>query len=410
VIVTGQRLSTTTTAPTIPVAIIGAGPYGLSIAAHLVARGVPFRIFGTPMSSWSTRMPKGMQLKSEGFASNLSDPQGQFTLERFCAERDLEYRPFGCPIPVEVMTAYGLAFQRQFVPGIEDKMVVGVELLPNGFAITLDDGTTATAGAIVVAVGIGHFRNLPPALSHLPPEMLTHSADHHDLSGFAGRDVTVIGGGSSAIDLAVLLKENGAQVRLVHRRGALLINPRPDPERRPMWHRIRSPMSVLGPGWRSRFCAEMPQLFCHLPERIRVDVAAHHIPAAAGWIMEGRVVGHIPLLLGHSLCRAEVTDDRVHLSLTDADGKNVAVATDHVIAATGYKPEIGRLSFLSEAIRSRLRLVANTPDLSSDFQSSVPRLFFAGPITLNKFGPVVRFVSGAAFTARRLAITLQVAR
>ena len=60
-------------------AIVGAGPYGLSIAAHLRERGVNFRIFGTPMRTWREQMPRGMLLKSDGFASNLSDPQPVLT-------------------------------------------------------------------------------------------------------------------------------------------------------------------------------------------------------------------------------------------------------------------------------------------------------------------------------------------
>lgn len=56
------------------VAIIGAGPYGLSIAAHLRAYGIPFRIFGAPLDSWRRHMPVGMMLKSDGFASSLSAP------------------------------------------------------------------------------------------------------------------------------------------------------------------------------------------------------------------------------------------------------------------------------------------------------------------------------------------------
>ena len=55
-------------------AIIGAGPYGLSLAAHLAAAGADFRIFGKPLTSWRDHMPKGMMLKSDGFASNLSAP------------------------------------------------------------------------------------------------------------------------------------------------------------------------------------------------------------------------------------------------------------------------------------------------------------------------------------------------
>jgi cation diffusion facilitator CzcD-associated flavoprotein CzcO len=87
------------------VAIIGAGPYGLSLAAHLRARGVDFRIFGKPMQTWLEHMPKGMRLKSEGFASSLYDPDSKFTLAAYCKERGLAYADTGMPIPLETFTA-----------------------------------------------------------------------------------------------------------------------------------------------------------------------------------------------------------------------------------------------------------------------------------------------------------------
>src|SRR6266550_5629358 len=108
-----------------PIAIVGAGPYGLSIAAHLRGHGIPFRIFGSPMVSWLNRMPKGMCLKSEGFASSLSDPEGLYTLKRFCAEQGLEYADQSYPIPLDTMAAYGLAFQKKFAPDVEDRTVTG---------------------------------------------------------------------------------------------------------------------------------------------------------------------------------------------------------------------------------------------------------------------------------------------
>jgi cation diffusion facilitator CzcD-associated flavoprotein CzcO len=62
------------------IVIVGAGPYGLSVAAHLRRHGLPFRIFGSPMQqSWRSNMPAGMFLKSEGRASSLSDPAGSYT-------------------------------------------------------------------------------------------------------------------------------------------------------------------------------------------------------------------------------------------------------------------------------------------------------------------------------------------
>ena len=109
------------------VAIVGAGPYGLSIAAHFRRRGIPYRIFGRPMDSWLSHMPKGMMLKSDGFASSLYDPDSAYTLHRFCTERGIPYADTGIPVSLETFCAYGLAFKDRMVPDLEDKDVVGVE-------------------------------------------------------------------------------------------------------------------------------------------------------------------------------------------------------------------------------------------------------------------------------------------
>src|SRR5438105_5474966 len=109
------------------IAIIGAGPYGLSIAAHFRHRGIPFRIFGRPMDSWLAHMPKGMLLKSDGFASNIYDPNADFTLKQFCSERGIEYSDTGIPVRLDTFAAYGLAFRERMVPELEDRLVVGLE-------------------------------------------------------------------------------------------------------------------------------------------------------------------------------------------------------------------------------------------------------------------------------------------
>src|SRR5271169_4727659 len=157
-------------------AIIGAGPYGLSVAAHLRRSGVPFRIFGRPMDSWLAHMPKGMMLKSDGFASNIYDPENAFTLGQFCAERGIEYADAGVPVRLETFTAYGLAFRDRMVPELEEKLVVSVDRLPDGFRLKLDDGEIVQARAVVLAVGITHFDYVPEDLASLPPEFLSHSS------------------------------------------------------------------------------------------------------------------------------------------------------------------------------------------------------------------------------------------
>src|ERR1700743_1770351 len=121
----------------VDVAIIGAGPYGLSLAAHLGADGVDYRIFGSPMHTWRTSMPEGMVLKSEGNASDLYDPDGKLTLKQYCADNGLPYKDVGYPIPLETFINYGVAFQQRFAPNLEDRIVTSVKPISDGFQLDL---------------------------------------------------------------------------------------------------------------------------------------------------------------------------------------------------------------------------------------------------------------------------------
>lgn len=95
--------------------VIGAGPYGLSIAAHAAAAGLGVRILGRPMASWRDHMPEGMYLKSEPWSSNLSAPGGRHTLAEYCATRGLTAE-HGSPLPIGTFSAYGLWFARHSRP------------------------------------------------------------------------------------------------------------------------------------------------------------------------------------------------------------------------------------------------------------------------------------------------------
>jgi FAD-dependent urate hydroxylase len=381
------------------VAIIGAGPYGLSIAAHLRARGIEARIFGRPMHSWRACMPAGMFLKSEAYGSNLYDPDGRFTLKHFYAQNGLPYEAVGIPVPLDTFTSYGLAFQQQLVPDVEDKEVTSLERSPhNGFLLQLDDGEIVTARRVVVAVGISYFSHVPAGLSHLPRETFSHSSDHHDVQVFNGRDVSVIGGGASALDLAAALHEAGAKVRLVARRSSLKFNPH---GHRAWWKRWY-PIPEIGSGWHNEFYERAPMLFRRLPQELRLWIAfAAHGPGGGAPVKDR--VERLPLLLGHTLVCAEHNGACVHLRFLCPDGEEISLQTDHVIAATGYRVDLRRLTFLSKALRPHLRSVDFTPVLSAEFQSSVSGLYFVGFAAANTFGPVMRFLAGARYTARRLA-------
>ena len=117
-------------------------------------------------------------------------------------------------------------------------------------------------------------------------------------------------------------------------------------------------------------------------------------------------MNHVPQLLGHTVQRAEVKEQKVHLRVRAQDGTERDIRADHVIAATGYRVDLERLTFLNSAIRSQLALSGGMPALSSTCESSVPGLYFVGISAANSFGPVMRFAFGADFAARTVARAL----
>jgi cation diffusion facilitator CzcD-associated flavoprotein CzcO len=387
----------------IETAIIGAGPYGLSIAAHLRSSGISFRIFGHTMDSWRAHMPKGMMLKSDGFASNIYDPASALTLEKFCAEQGIAYHHTDVPVRLDTFSAYGQAFRERLVSELEEKTVVSVARLPEGFLLRLDSGEEVRARRVVLAVGITHFKYVPDVFAGLGPEYVTHSYERHDLALFRGRSVVVVGGGASAIELAGLLKEAGADVQLVARRRELVFhNPPAIGKRRSLWQRLRHPQSGLGPGMKSWLLANWPQLFRYLPKKKRLELVRTTLGPSAGWTSKKQVVGKVPLLLGLTPVSAAVADGKVHLKARATDGSEREVTTEHIITGTGYKADVARLSFLSPEIRRDLQLVNSTPVLSAQFESSVAGLYFVGLVAANTFGPLMRFAFGAGFAARRI--------
>ncbi len=384
------------------VAVVGAGPYGLSIAAHLAHRGIQVRIFGSPMETWRRQMPRGMLLKSDGFASNLADPARQYELRHFCAEHHIPYGNTGVPVKLDTFANYGVAFQQRFLPHLEDIKVRSIERHGSRFRLACDDGTELLANRVIVATGISYYSFVPEALEHLPDAMLRHSHKVRDPNVYCGKSVAVVGGGASALDLAALLHEGGAKVSVVARRPRVIFSDPPPNRPRTFLEQLRAPGSGVGPGWKSRLITEFPGLFRLLPLAYRLSAVKRFLGPLGGWPMRDRVIGKVDLLTGCTPVAAEERNGQAVLTLAVNDGSTRTLAVDHVVAATGYKARLSRLPFLEDSLRREINSAEDTPILSANFESSVPGLYFVGISAANTFGPMMRFAFGARYTARRI--------
>ena len=396
-----QSHASSTAADACDVAVVGAGPYGLSGAAHLArVRGLDVRVFGEPMSFWEG-MPRGMLLRSNWGSCSIGFFDGDLTIGAY---KSATGREFSAPVPLDEFIGYGRWFQRTAVPDVDRRRVVAVNAGPGGFRLLLEDGDTLRAGRVVVAAGIQPFAARPPVFDALPSELATHASEHRDLGRFADAEVLVVGGGQSALESAALLHESGARVEVIARRPKLV------------WlrggtiHRRLGRFSVLvyaptdvGPLGLSRLVA-VPDLFRRLPRSVQTPVAYRSVrPAGARWLVS-RLEG-VPLTTGRSVVRAEESGGRVRVVL-DEGPERIA---DHVLLGTGYRVDVARYSFLAPELLARIRCVNGYPVLRRGLESSVPGLHFLGAPATWSFGPIMRFVSGSWFGAGRLADRIRAA-
>ena len=377
--------------------VVGSGPYGLSLAAHLRAAGRPFLLLGTPLEAWRQHMPEGMILKSEPFASNLWDPKRRFTLEKFCQARGIPYQPARQPLSLARFLDYAEWFRQSAVGDSRAVKASCIRRTAAGFSLDLCDGSSLEARQIVLATGHMPFRFMPPELEGLAEPLCMHSSAIRDVRRYAGRDISIVGAGQSALESAALLREAGAKVRLIVRNSQVKWNERP--VARSLLKRILAPESGIATGWKELALAELPRVFRALfpaAKRHRF-VATSFGPGGAWWLRE-RVEGHIEVHLNHRIRAAAIAGSQVRLHVEGPQGER-EIVTDHVVACTGYHVNVDRLDYLDPKLRAEIAREFDAPKLSAGFQSSVPGLFVVGIASAPVFGPVMRFMFGAKHAA-----------
>jgi thioredoxin reductase len=384
----------------VDVAVVGSGPSGLSVSAHLTAHGIEHRIFGPPMRFWHN-MPVGIFLKSLDFASDVYTPRRGFTFIEYCKMHGLSSQE---PVPMSVFAGYGMWAQGRLVPHVEPVEVTRIARSGGVFEIELANGHSCMARRVVVATGLSHFAHMPEELRGLPRELVTHSSDHLHYKSFPGKEVVVLGRGSSAVEAACLLREAGCRAELMVRGSDELLFAGPPKNPRPLRDRILYPMSVLGPGRLNFALDKIPFGLHHLPDRIRVHVTRNHLGPWGPWWLAQRFEGKVPVIPYNQVIGGKPRGSRVEIRVKNTQtGEVTERVVDHVIAGTGYHPDVDRIPFIERDLAARIARIDRGPRVDSHFQTSVPGLYFVGPATALSFGPLVRFISGARDASRSVA-------
>lgn len=377
--------------------VVGAGPYGLSVAAHLRQAGIATHVFGDPMAFWRTNMPRGMLLRSPWRATHLSDPDGAFSLDAYASAHGIDASQ---RLPLETFVAYGEWFQRRAFGDIDRRSVRRIEPARDGFRLTLDDGETRDAARVIIATGLCKQEYRPLPFKDVPITLASHSSQHTDLSVFRGKRVAVIGRGQSACESAALLAENGADVEIIsrgdiHWLGVSANGNAPKTLTRRLREALASP-SEVGP-FPLSWLVEAPSVVRHMPAVMREEFSRRCLKAAASGWLKPRFAG-IRCNPGRTILAARPLGDCIALDL-DVGSR----VFDRVLLATGFQIDIARLGFFAPQLLDRIDRAGGSPLLRPGFESSVPRLHFVGSYAVKSFGPLLRFIAGAPYAARAVA-------
>ena len=377
------------------VAIVGAGPYGLSAAANLRAvDGLQITGFGETMSFWAKQMPCGMLLRSPYVACDIGDPDGNYSLPMY--ERAI-VAPAESPVPLTHFIDYGRWVQQAVLPDLRGDRVEEISRNGNGFSLALADGERIHADCVVVAAGIADFKHYPEQFRGLSQTLVSHCSEHDDLGVFRGASVLVVGAGQSALESAALLSEGGAAVEIAARASTVNWLSR-------RWHhnlglisRMLYAPAEVGPAGVSRFVSA-PLLFRSLPRRTQNWMTKRSLrPAGSGWLPAR--LGEVKIRLGGEVTEARESGGRVSVTFSDGGVREF----DHVLLGTGYSVDVAKYPFLSPEIVLELETVNGFPVLGRGFESSVDGLHFLGAPAAWSYGPLMRFVAGTTFAGRELA-------
>jgi cation diffusion facilitator CzcD-associated flavoprotein CzcO len=366
--------------------IIGAGPFGLALAAQASHDRIEHLLVGKPMEFWRQNMPKGMFLRSA--CDWHLDPLNVHTIGSFLHSQakipqDVE------PLSLDFYLSYAEWFQQQkniqalpvYVQGLDHSVT------DDCFSATTFDGEVINARSVVLAPGFKHFAHVPDELmARLPVGGFEHTSQFIDFSKARNKRYLIIGGRQSAFEWAALLLEAGAAA--VH-----------------LSHRHASPaFKVADWSWVNPLVDNMvenPTWFRRLSQEEKDDVS-HRLWAEGRLKVEPWLESRLKSNRVNIWPQTELVSCTQHedgeLAVTLSNGK--AINVDKIVLATGYMVDIARLPIWSADLLDRLETRNGFPVLDDHFETSIPGLFITSMAATQDFGPFFGFTISVRTSAK----------
>jgi thioredoxin reductase len=377
--------------------IIGAGPFGLAVAAQAAHDRVEHVIVGKPMEFWRAHMPKGMFLRSA--CDWHLDPLGVHTIDAFLntqgkTAKDVE------PLSLDFYLSYVEWFQQQKNINPLPVYVEQIDCSPaetnHRFIATTPDGVI-NANRVVLAPGFKHFAHTPAELiERLPKDRYQHTSTFVDFRDAKNKRYLIIGGRQSAFEWAALLLEAGAvAIHLAHRH-------------------VTPAFDVADWSWVNVLVdnmAEDPSWFRRLSQAEKDEV--NHRLWAEGrlklepWLAPRLKDDRVSVWPQTQLVSCQETSSG-ELEALLSNGETIRI--DQVVLATGYKVDIARLPILANTLRTTLETRNGFPVLDDHFETSIPGLFITSMPATQDFGPFFGFTVSVRTSARLIGERLIASR
>jgi lysine/ornithine N-monooxygenase len=361
--------------------IIGAGPYGISLAYDLWERGISFKIAGNPFELWLSHTLNSSSIRSDRHASEIFTRNKTFDLTAFIKEAYPHNATFILKqrLPNHLFRSYLTNVLKNLPFEIYNQKVTKLTKEKNLFQITIENGQTFEAEQVVLATGIGQHKKLPKILEKLPKDLVAHSWDVNTYANWKDKRLLVIGGGQSAAESVEHLYRNNDITWLMRRPPLFYSEP------------INLPKPIF------KLILYLSPYFYYIPPKFKKRFAKKFVETTVTPDMK------------HLLKEKKVTlhyEDAGQLGLIEHTGKlysnTLKQQFDGIVAATGYHYHLQHLSFIDDHLLQKVKAEKEIPKVNFNFETNVKGLFIVGGMAEPTYGPAQRFMIGMRHATLRL--------